>query len=51
VVIDDDDLIPDFYKSETVTVTVSKASIKAAIQDGEDVPGARLIQTQRLVIS
>lgn len=49
VVIDDESLIPDEFKSEVVTVKIDKASIKKACASGE-VSGAHLEQGTRLSI-
>ncbi len=50
VVITDESLIPDDYRQERVTYSISKTDIKAALQAGAAVNGARLEQTTRLVI-
>ena len=42
--------IPDKFKKEKVTVTISKSEIKKALQDGEDVPGATLERSQTIQI-
>lgn len=47
----DESVIPDIYKTVEVATKISKTEIKAAIQAGIEVPGAQLIQDERLKIS
>lgn len=51
VQIDDDNLIPDTYRETVTTVKLLKAEIAQALKAGEQVPGAHLAQSRRLVIS
>jgi hypothetical protein len=51
VVIDREDLIPDAYREVVATVKLLKTEISKALKAGEIVPGARLEQSTRLVIS
>jgi hypothetical protein len=39
----DEAAIPEQYKRATVTIAVDKRAVKAAIENGEDVPGAKLV--------
>ena len=48
--ITDKDIIPDKFIKRVVEEKVDKDAIKRAIKDGEIVPGAQLIQTERLRI-
>ena len=48
--VDDLDAIPDEYKTTKVEVVADKAAIKKAIQQGEDVPGAHLVENVSLQI-
>lgn len=48
VIIEDESLIPDDYKTEKTTVTVNKTRIKAAFKAGEQVDGANIVNSQRL---
>ena len=51
VVLEDESQIPaDYWETHTVT-TLLKAEISAALKGGLAVPGARLVQTRRLVIT
>ncbi len=51
VVLEDERLIPaDYWLTQTVT-TLLKAEISAALKAGKEVPGAKLVQTHRLVIT
>lgn len=51
VVLEDESQIPaDYWQTHTVT-TLLKAEISAALKGGLAVPGARLVQTRRLVIT
>jgi hypothetical protein len=50
VVVDDEERIPERYKQEVISVKVLKTEIARALKAGEDVTGARLKQTTRLVI-
>lgn len=45
VVIDSEEQLPALYLRERTTVEADKAAIKAALQAGHDVPGARLVRT------
>jgi len=38
----DEDLIPKEYKKEKITISISKADIKKALDNGDDVPGVKL---------
>jgi len=49
VVIDDETKIPAKYTSQKITITPDKTKIKKAIQNGENVEGARLEQGEKLV--
>ena len=51
VKINDEELIPEKFKKEKVTITVDKTAIKKAIQDGEEVLGAELVVWKSLVIT
>ncbi|MBM6697109.1 siphovirus Gp157 family protein, partial [Bifidobacterium pullorum subsp. saeculare] len=42
--------LPRDYMRETVKVEPDKTLIKKAIKDGFDVPGAKLVQKDRLVL-
>lgn len=48
VQIDDMDAIPDEYKR--VRVEPNKVDIKAALKDGEEIPGASLVESRSMVI-
>lgn len=48
--IDDLDAVPMEYKTTKVEVVADKTAIKKAIQSGEDVPGAHLIENVSLQI-
>ena len=48
VIIEDESLIPNDYKTEKTTVTVNKTRIKAAFNAGEQVDGANIVNSQRL---
>lgn len=48
VIIEDESLIPNDYKTEKTTVTVNKTRIKAAFKAGEQVDGANIVNSQRL---
>jgi hypothetical protein len=51
VVLEDESQIPaSYWQTHTVT-TLLKAEISAALKAGLAVPGARLVQTRRLVIT
>ncbi|MGH8651362.1 MAG: siphovirus Gp157 family protein [Gammaproteobacteria bacterium] len=50
VAIEDERQIPERYKHTEITVKLSRNEIARALKAGEDVPGARLEQTTRLVI-
>lgn len=51
VKINDEELIPDKFKKEKVSITIDKTAIKKAIQDGEEVMGAELVVGKSLVIT
>jgi uncharacterized secreted protein with C-terminal beta-propeller domain len=51
VIIDHEDLIPDTYREQVITVKLLKAEIGKALKSGENVPGAHLEQATCLVIS
>ena len=51
VKINDEELIPDKFKKEKVSITIDKTAIKKAIQDGEEVMGAELTVSKSLVIT
>ena len=48
--VDDIDQVPQFFKTEKVEVVADKTAIKKAIQDGIEVPGARLVVNVSLQI-
>ena len=48
--IDDIDQVPQFYKTTKVETVADKTAIKKAIQSGEDVPGAHLVENVSLQI-
>lgn len=48
--VDDLDQVPSEYKTTKVEVVADKTAIKKAIQDGEDVPGAHLVENVSLQI-
>lgn len=48
VIIEDESLIPNDYKTEKTTVTVNKTRIKAAFKAGDQVDGANIVNSQRL---
>ena len=48
--VDDLDAIPAEYKTTKVEVVADKTAIKKAIQQGEDVPGAHLVENVSLQI-
>lgn len=51
VKINDEELIPNKFKKEKVSITIDKTAIKKAIQDGEEVIGAELVVGKSLVIT
>lgn len=51
VKINDEELIPDKFKKEKVSITIDKTAIKNAIQNGEEVIGAELVVGKSLVIT
>ncbi len=51
VAIEDASLIPDDYRRTETVTTLLKAEIGAALKAGEAIPGARLVRSQRLVIT
>lgn len=48
--VDDIDQVPQFFKTAKVEVVADKTAIKKAIQDGIEVPGARLVENVSLLI-
>lgn len=48
--IDDESQIPQEYIKQTITESIDKTAIKKAIQDGKEIPGAKLITRQNLQI-
>ena len=48
--VDDLDALPQEYKTTKVEVVADKTAIKKAIQQGEDVPGAHLVENVSLQI-
>lgn len=48
--VDDLDQLPSEYKTTKVEVVADKTAIKKAIQEGEDVPGAHLVENVSLQI-
>lgn len=48
--IDDESQIPQAYIKQIITERIDKTAIKQAIQNGEEVPGAKLITRQNLQI-
>jgi hypothetical protein len=46
----DERAIPDFFRTEVVTVTLDKQALKEALKAGEEVPGARMVNGTRLSI-
>ena len=48
--VDDLDQVPAEFKTTKVEVVADKTAIKKAIQDGEDVPGAHLVENVSLQI-
>jgi len=50
VTIEDEAAIPEHYKQQVIAVKVLKSEIAKALKAGEEVPGARLEQSTRLVI-
>ena len=48
--VDDLDQVPQEYKTTKVEVVADKTAIKKAIQEGEDVPGAHLVENVSLQI-
>ena len=51
VKINDEELIPDKFKKEKVSIIIDKTAIKKAIQDGEEVIGAELVVNKTLLIT
>lgn len=51
VKINDEELIPDKFKKEKVSITIDKTLIKSAIQLWEDVPWAELVVNKTLLIT
>ena len=50
VVVEDEELVPECYKHTETVTKILRAEIARALKAGEDVDGARLEQTTRLVI-
>jgi hypothetical protein len=50
VVVEDEELVPDRYRSTETVTKILRAEIGRALKAGEDVEGARLVQSTRLVI-
>jgi Gp157 protein len=50
VMVEDEEAIPACYKQRVIAVRVLKSEIARALKAGEEVPGARLEQSNRLVI-
>ena len=48
--IDDEAAVPAAFKSEVVSVKIDKTLIKQAIQLGQEVPGAALVENRNLQI-
>ena len=48
--VDDIDAVPAEYKTTKVEVVADKTAIKKAIQEGEDVPGAHIVENVSLQI-
>lgn len=46
----DESAIPARYANEVVTVKIDKTAIKDAIKNGEEVPGAQLVERKKLTI-
>jgi hypothetical protein len=51
VVVEDEGRLPERYKQPVITVKVLRAEIARALKAGQEVPGARLERTTRLVIA
>ncbi len=51
VKINDEELIPEKFKKEKVSITIDKTLIKSAIQLGEDVPWAEIVINKTLLIT
>ncbi len=51
VILDDETRIPEYYRCSQVVTTILKAEIAAALKAGQEIAGAHLEQTQRLVIA
>lgn len=51
VKINDEELIPEKFKKEKVSIVIDKTAIKKAIQDGEEVIGAELVVGKTLLIT
>ena len=51
VILEDPERIPDDYRRTETVTTILKAEISAALKTGREIPGARLEQSQRLVIA
>jgi hypothetical protein len=47
----DEKLIPDGYKIKTIVTTLDKELIRAALKNGDEVPGAFLVQGTRVKFS
>lgn len=51
VILEDESQIPDEYRRIETVTTILKAEISAALKAGCKIPGARLVQSQRLIIT
>lgn len=49
-IIDDDSLVPSQFKKEKTTISIDKTEVKKAIESGEEVPGAHILEVQNLQI-
>lgn len=50
VVLEDESRIPDGYRRIETVTHILKAEISTALKAGQEIPGARLVQSKRLVI-
>jgi Siphovirus Gp157 len=50
VVVEDEELVPECYKHTETVTKILRAEIGRALKAGEDIDGARLEQTTRLVV-
>ncbi len=51
VILDDETQVPESFRRTQIVTTILKAEIAAALKAGQDIAGAHLQQTQRLVIA